>query len=109
MIKPYKDEAEFSKRLEASFKSLKVVGRGTVTVDVSEVQESKEFKRNLERAKNLVEGVSMITDIIEKIDQQFHSLNPVPVSDIRLTREEWKEIRDLLKKEVKEDAGPTGN
>ncbi len=46
----------------------------------------------------------MIADIIEKIDQQFHSLNSVPVSDIRLTREEWKEIRELLKKEVKEGA-----
>lgn len=49
-----KEEEDFSNRLDKSFKSLKVVGRGTVVVDAAEVQQSEEFKKNLARGKSLV-------------------------------------------------------
>lgn len=54
LFKPSKEEAEFVERINNSFKSLRVVGRGTVTVDVQEVQNSPEFKKALARAKELV-------------------------------------------------------
>lgn len=57
IFKPSKEEADFLALLDKSFKSLRVVGRGTVTVDVSEVQASEEFKKNLKRAKSLVTGI----------------------------------------------------
>ena len=54
-FKPSKDEQAFAERLRNSFKSLRVVGRGLVTVDVSEVQQSESFKQNLAKARDLVE------------------------------------------------------
>ena len=56
LFKPSPAEAEFAQKLARSFKSLRVTGRGTVTVDVSEVQQSAEFTRNLARGRRLVEG-----------------------------------------------------
>ena len=56
LFTPSRAEAEFAQKLAQSFKSLRVVGRGTVTVDATEVQQSAEFKRNLARGRALVEG-----------------------------------------------------
>jgi hypothetical protein len=38
----------------------------------------------------------------ETIESRFTSLNDVPVRDIRLTREEWLELKARLKPETKE-------
>lgn len=38
----------------------------------------------------------------EIIESRFTSLNGVPVRDIRLTREEWLELKSHLKPETKE-------
>lgn len=54
MFTPSKEERQFAERLKKSYKTLRVEGRGLVTVDVTEVQNSEEFKKNLERAKQLV-------------------------------------------------------
>lgn len=58
-FKPSKDEQAFAKLLQNSFKSLRVVGRGCVTVDASEVQQSESFKQSLIKAKDLVKGIAM--------------------------------------------------
>lgn len=39
--------------------------------------------------------------IIEEIDARFRSLNSVPVPDIRLTRQEWEELRRLIADKIK--------
>lgn len=39
--------------------------------------------------------------IIEEIDGRFRSLNSVPVPDIRLTRQEWEELRRLIADKIK--------
>lgn len=53
MFTPSKEERLFAERLKKSYKTLRVEGRGLVTVDVTEVQNSEEFKKNLERARAL--------------------------------------------------------
>lgn len=54
LIRPSKSEQDFAEKLSNSFKSLKVEGRGTVSVDVSEVQKSEAFRKQLTRARALV-------------------------------------------------------
>lgn len=51
---PTPAEKEFAAKMDASFRSLRVSGRGAVHVDVREVQASPEFKANLVRAKKLI-------------------------------------------------------
>lgn len=40
--------------------------------------------------------MSKIEQIAEEIDLRFQSGNSIPVSDVRLKREEWDELRALL-------------
>ena len=54
IFRPSKNEQKFLNRLQNSFKSLRVVGRGLITVDASEVQKSESFKQSLAKAKGLV-------------------------------------------------------
>lgn len=54
-LAPSKDEEEMVKKLRNTYTSLKVVGRGTVTVSADEVINNPEFKDLYERASNIVE------------------------------------------------------
>ena len=38
----------------------------------------------------------MNNDLLKRIDERFTSLNDVPVRDVRLTRDEWAQIRKYL-------------
>lgn len=38
----------------------------------------------------------MNEELIKRIDERFVSLNEVPVRDVRLTREEWTQIRTTV-------------
>ena len=51
-----------------------------------------------------------MNDLIKKIEQRFVSLNSVPCSDIRLTRDEWNLIRHSLANRIQSEgiAPPDG-
>ena len=51
-----KEDHELSEKIKKSYKSIKVVGRGTITVDANEVQQDLIDNNVYEQAKKLVEG-----------------------------------------------------
>lgn len=53
-LAPSERDKELKKMVENSYKSVRVVGRGTVKIDPSEVRESDEFKKALKQAKKIV-------------------------------------------------------
>mgnify|MGYP000032352082 CR=1 FL=1 len=61
-FKPNKDEAEILKAIEdieaSGIKSMRVVGRGTLTVDVKEVTQTEKFKEYAQKAHEIVHSRS---------------------------------------------------
>lgn len=53
-LSPSPEELEFSKRIDSSWKTLKVSDRGSVSVDIAEILADETFLNQLERAKALV-------------------------------------------------------
>jgi hypothetical protein len=53
---PSAEEQKLAKTINDSYKSLRVVGRGTIRIDPEEVFDSPEFKQDLDRAKRLISG-----------------------------------------------------
>ncbi|TWI53044.1 hypothetical protein IQ22_02883 [Pseudomonas duriflava] len=51
---PSEEELKLAQTINNSYKSLRVVGRGTIRIDPEEIFESPEFKQDLARAKRLV-------------------------------------------------------
>lgn len=49
-------EKEMKKLVENSYTSLRVIGRGTVSIDSSEVRARKSFKEDCIKAKSIVEN-----------------------------------------------------
>lgn len=56
IFSPSASEKEFTEKVNKSFKSLKVEGRGTVVVNVKEVRDDATFKQQLLRARGLVKN-----------------------------------------------------
>ena len=54
-LAPGKDEEEMVRKLKNTYSSLKVVGRGTITVSADEVINNPEFKELYIRASKIVE------------------------------------------------------
>ena len=54
-LAPGKDEEEMVRKLKNTYSSLKVVGRGTITVSADEVINNPEFKELYIRSSNIVE------------------------------------------------------
>ncbi|GAC1039052.1 hypothetical protein thsps117_38100 [Pseudomonas sp. No.117] len=52
---PSVDELKLAASINNSYKSMRVVGRGTVRIDPAEVFDSPEFKEDLDRARRLIE------------------------------------------------------
>ncbi|ENA36593.1 MULTISPECIES: hypothetical protein [Pseudomonas] len=53
---PSEEERKLAQTINNSYKSLRVVGRGTIRIDPEEVFDSPEFKQDLDRAKRLING-----------------------------------------------------
>jgi len=53
---PSERDREIKQIVENSYKSVRVVGRGTIKIDPKEVVSTEEFKHAQEQAKLIVEG-----------------------------------------------------
>lgn len=53
-LAPSKNDQKLTALISKSYKSVRVVGRGTVKIDPQEVTQSEEFKAAIEQAKAIV-------------------------------------------------------
>jgi hypothetical protein len=53
-LAPDKDDERLKELVNKSYKSVKVVGRGTIRIDPKEVRETEEFKKARKQAKAIV-------------------------------------------------------
>jgi len=53
-LAPNKDDKRLKELVNKSYKSVKVVGRGTIRIDPKEVRETEEFKKARKQAKAIV-------------------------------------------------------
>jgi hypothetical protein len=53
-LAPDKDDKRLKELVNKSYKSVKVVGRGTIRIDPKEVRETEEFKKARKQAKAIV-------------------------------------------------------
>ncbi|ADE16117.1 conserved hypothetical protein [Nitrosococcus halophilus Nc 4] len=51
---PNEDDKRLKELVNKSYKSVKVVGRGTIRIDPKEVRETEEFKKARKQAKAIV-------------------------------------------------------
>ena len=55
-LAPTQRDREIAQLVKNSFKSVRVVGRGTIKIDAKEVFDSPEFQRALQRAQAIVDA-----------------------------------------------------
>lgn len=55
-LAPDKEDKRLKELVKSSYKKVKVVGRGTIRIDPTEVSSSQEFKDAQEKARILVRG-----------------------------------------------------
>jgi hypothetical protein len=55
-LAPTERDREIAQLVKNSYKSVRVVGRGTIKIDAKEVRDSPEFQRALQRAQAIVEA-----------------------------------------------------
>lgn len=53
---PSESDKKLKNLIDNTYKTVRVVGRGTITIDPSEVTNSSEFKEAQEKAKKIVYG-----------------------------------------------------
>lgn len=53
-LAPSKQDKELQELVASSYSSVRVVGRGTISIDPEEVRQSEEFKKALAQAKAIV-------------------------------------------------------
>jgi len=51
---PSADDLKLAASINNSYKSMRVVGRGTLRIDPAEIFDSPEFKEDLDRARRLI-------------------------------------------------------
>ena len=55
-LAPSDDDKKLKSLVESSYKSVRVIGRGTIKIDPAEIRSSSEFKSAREKAKRIVSG-----------------------------------------------------
>lgn len=57
-LSPNENDKKLKILIDNTYKTVRVVGRGTITIDPSEVKNSSEFKEAQKKAKKIVEGIN---------------------------------------------------